>query len=128
MQRHKDWLEFAKDDLNVAHTLIEPGHMSLRAALYHAQQCAEKALKAFLVYKTKTQPSRTHDLPGLVERCMIIDSEFKDLKQDAFDINPFSVSTRYPADAYHVPFLEDTQEIIKQSKKIFEFIENKIID
>lgn len=126
MQKHKEWLEFAKEDLRVAHILMDENHISIRAALYHAQQCAEKTLKGSLVYKTTKQPPRTHDLPGLVEHCAVIDKDFNSIKQDAFDVNPFSVATRYPADAHHIPFVDDTIATIKQAEVILNFVIHKI--
>lgn len=126
MQKHKEWLDFAQDDLKVAYVLMNPDHISIRAALYHAQQCSEKALKGYLVCKTNKQPPRTHDLPGLVEHCAILDSDFNSIKQDAYDVNPFSVATRYPADTQHIPFIEDALATIKQAENILHFVLHKL--
>ena len=62
---------------------------------YHSQQCAEKALKAYLVYK-HINPRRTHDLSELIFECAEYDNDFLELTSDAYEINPYSHRTRYP--------------------------------
>jgi HEPN domain-containing protein len=66
MPKHEEWLQFAEDDLKAAsRRMLSPKEIVLGPALYHTQQCAEKALKAYLVYKQ--QPlRRIHDLVELL--------------------------------------------------------------
>lgn len=45
MQKHNEWLHFAHMDLKSAKLLAENDLLS--PALFHTQQCAEKALKAY---------------------------------------------------------------------------------
>jgi HEPN domain-containing protein len=46
------WVAHADDDLRVAeHTLTMPHECPYRLVAYHAQQCAEKYLKAYLVLR-----------------------------------------------------------------------------
>ncbi|WP_342452697.1 HEPN domain-containing protein [Thermococcus stetteri] len=47
-------------------------------AAFHAQQCAEKALKAFLVWSGKPL-KKTHDIGELIILCSQIDKEFMKL-------------------------------------------------
>ena len=48
----REWAAHADDDLRVAeHTLTLPDECPYRLVAYHAQQCAEKYLKAFLVLR-----------------------------------------------------------------------------
>ena len=58
------WLYFATEDLRTA-------ELTLRAGIYaqtcfHAQQCAEKALKALLIARTGQMPRRTHSIAELL--------------------------------------------------------------
>lgn len=48
MQKHEHWLMIAKEDLASAKHLNTVPFMT---ALFHIQQCAEKALKVYLVFK-----------------------------------------------------------------------------
>ena len=56
---HEDWLLKAERDLDTAKVLLENAFHD--TAIYHTQQCAEKALKGYCVYRL--QPLiKTHDL------------------------------------------------------------------
>lgn len=45
----EEWLKFSRADLNAAEVLMQQHKKSIEIILYHCQQAAEKALKAFLV-------------------------------------------------------------------------------
>ena len=57
----KAWIEHAEDDFANARKLIQGSKPSIYGTCFHAQQCAEKYLKAMLVHKDKSFPM-THDL------------------------------------------------------------------
>lgn len=61
---HLQWLEFACRDLRAARALEHAADSHTEAAVYWAQQAAEKALKALLVFERAMVP-RTHDLAVL---------------------------------------------------------------
>jgi HEPN domain-containing protein len=63
---------------------------------YHAQQCAEKYLKALLVSQQIDFPF-THNISRLLELCQMSD-EWKKEIIDAEELSPFAVSTRYPGE------------------------------
>ena len=67
-KRARQWLQFAQDDLNVAQAVFVMDQPSASIAAFHAQQAAEKALKAYLVYRDIAFPF-THDLDVLMELC-----------------------------------------------------------
>jgi HEPN domain-containing protein len=70
-----EWLRYADEDLASCLVLLHSPRALLGTASYHAQQAAEKALKAFLV--AREQPLiRTHDVGVLVARCENIDDSF----------------------------------------------------
>jgi HEPN domain-containing protein len=56
-----DWLRFARGDLALAQTTPRPEVM-LELLCFHAQQAAEKSLKAVLLQRQRQAPPRTHDL------------------------------------------------------------------
>jgi HEPN domain-containing protein len=61
----KSWSAHAEDDFGSAKTLLRIKKPYVSAVCFHAQQCAEKYLKALLVLKDVDFP-KTHDLLTLV--------------------------------------------------------------
>ncbi len=47
------WIDHAEDDFNAAGKLLRGRKPSVYGACFHAQQCAEKYMKAILVVKGK---------------------------------------------------------------------------
>ncbi|MCK8826572.1 HEPN domain-containing protein [Natroniella acetigena] len=116
------WIKKAENDLKAAEVLME-GDI-LDAAIYHTQQCAEKSLKAFIIYKTKSF-SKTHNLTKLVKICNNIDKEFKQFKNQAEKLTPYAVEFRYPGDEL-TPAKKEVEEAIKMAGKIFKFVRSKL--
>ena len=65
------WLRYAEEDLITAETLLAQAHIPPRQACWHAQQAAEKALKAVLIFLQIDFP-RTHDLNVLRNLALIV--------------------------------------------------------
>jgi HEPN domain-containing protein len=90
-----EWLRYADEDLASCVVLLHSPRALLGTASYHAQQAAEKALKAFLV--AREQPLiRTHDVGVLVARCENIDDSFAPFTAAAARLTPYAVMHRYP--------------------------------
>ena len=51
----RQWLRFAEEDLQTARTLLGQGGVP-RTSCFHAQQAAEKAMKAIFVYSQVEYP------------------------------------------------------------------------
>lgn len=62
------WVERAEEDYEVARTSVRRKRPFTYSACFHAQQCAEKYLKAVLVARGATF-SRVHDLVLLQNQC-----------------------------------------------------------
>ena len=60
------WLAYAKSDLAMARFPAVPP-VRLESLCFHAQQAAEKAIKAVLI-RFGVEPPRMHDIRGLIER------------------------------------------------------------
>jgi HEPN domain-containing protein len=124
LKPHEAWLEKARHDLNSARKLFLGADPVLDTAVYHTQQCAEKALKAFLAFHS--QPvKKTHDLDELVDLCVEIDPAFGELYDPVEELNPYSVVFRYPAEVME-PEKDEVAEAIRLSEKVLQFIETKI--
>lgn len=127
MAKHREWLAFAKDDLRAAECMLGAEEIILGPALYHMQQCAEKALKAFLVFKGE-MPKRIHDLVELTHLCIEYDEDFNTILEAAADLTPYATKTRYPDQYYFMPDVTTAYVSLNQTHKIFNFVENKIYD
>jgi HEPN domain-containing protein len=64
------------------------------AACFHAQQTAEKCLKAFLIHKGLHFP-HSHNLGKLAELCAEADPSFRTLAPSAGRLTPYAVELRY---------------------------------
>ncbi len=127
MGEHKDWLRYSKDELKAAKILLNSSEGSvILPALYMAQQCAEKVLKAFLLFKG-ISPSRTHDLRDLVKKCTQHDKEFSSLESNAYLLNPYHLGTRYPDTFLPIPAFSIIEDSIKSAEIILEFVREKTL-
>lgn len=118
---YKTWLKFAQEDLYFAKIAIAPEHITIFVALFHAQQCAEKSLKTYLIFKEKRSP-RTHDLTELLTLCIRLNDEFRNLSENVIEINPISSTSRYPDYMNFFPDLTVTQTLIIKAEKILIFV------
>ncbi len=90
-----DWLRRAQSDLSLAR-IPQPEGVLLEDLCFHAQQAAEKALKAVLVANSIPIP-RTHNLTMLLG-LMPGDLELPQAVDDAAILTDYAVSSRYPGD------------------------------
>ncbi|MFZ5910427.1 MAG: HEPN domain-containing protein [Chloroflexota bacterium] len=89
-------MQKAEDDYIVAQKMFRARkHPVFDAVCYHAQQCAEKYLKAFLQENERDIP-KTHKLLDLLKLCKEVDPSLEILLSDLREIERFSVSVRYP--------------------------------
>lgn len=120
---YKAWLVKAKSDLKMA-VAGSKDPETLDGAVYHTQQCAEKALKGYLVFK-KQPVRKIHDLGILLESCVKLSDDFCDLKELTRELNPYATYFRYPDDEM-MPAQEDVETAILSAHKILYFVETKI--
>lgn len=91
-----EWIGKAEDDWHVAQMSYRARrHPSYDATVFHAQQCAEKYLKAILE-EAAISFSRTHDLLVLHQLILPHDPGWAVLQPFLVFLNPFAVIYRYP--------------------------------
>jgi len=122
MRAHEYWYMIALEDLDSAKHLLSRSFMT---TLFHVQQCAEKALKSYLVLK-KGSIKKTHDLVLLVNICMEIDQSFEELRPLAIELNPYETLGRYPDSSFKKLSQEKMQKLIERSEFIFNFVTSHI--
>ncbi len=118
------WLIKADRDLLTAKTMFNTNETASDVVCFHAQQCAEKCLKAFLVSIKKDFP-KTHDLQNLLKLCAAHDPAFASLEDDARFLSDYAVEVRYVDDWRDIP-ADEAAEAIDKAEKMALFIRAKI--
>jgi len=88
----RGWLRKAESDSVALDASLRAG--ALDAACFHAQQVAEKYLKAFLTQAGISFPF-THNLAKLVELCVGSDPAFRSLLRVVEPLTPYAAELRY---------------------------------
>jgi HEPN domain-containing protein len=101
--------------LNIENNLAA-AHVPWDTVSFHAQQAAEKLLKAFLIYHGRPL-TRTHDLVSLLTECAKIDPGLAGLQQDCQELSYYAVASRYPADLYE-PQEKEAREMIEAAQRL----------
>ena len=110
------WLRYAEEDLITAEILLEQPHLPARQACWFAQQSAEKALKAVLIFLEIDFP-RTHDLNVL--RNLVPDSwQLKAAHSDLASLTEWAAEARYPSDIPEITNA-DASKAVEQARTIW---------
>ncbi|MFP4171501.1 MAG: HEPN domain-containing protein [Candidatus Hydrogenedentota bacterium] len=122
----QDWLRRAEDDRRAARTLLAQEFNDYGVSAFHAQQCAEKAIKAYLV-RWQIEFPKTHDMERLRRIMATADEQ---LAQDLFvadALSPYSVEFRYPGEFEPVS-KESAEEAIAVAEKAHQIILQNLED
>ena len=113
------WLRFAAEDLDVAQCLLATDGAPPRHACFHAQQAAEKALKAALVLERIDFP-RQHDLDAL--RNLLPDTwSGRRTHLDLAQLTEWAVESRYPGD-WPEATATDAEQAVSQARGVYDSI------
>ncbi len=92
----KMWFRKAAQDLQTARLLVAQNNENFWGpTVFHAQQCAEKSIKGFLVLQ-KVRFNKTHDIEVLVNLVASVDKELSQKLESAKILTQFAVAYRYP--------------------------------
>jgi HEPN domain-containing protein len=92
----QEWVSKAEADFAAAETLIRARrHPNYDAACFHAQQCAEKYLKARLEEANLAVP-KTHNLYSLLRLVLPLEPTWTVMGTDLKILSTFAVAYRYP--------------------------------
>ena len=130
---YEAWIFKAENDLKIAEIAIHQDATVADAAIFHTQQCAEKALKGFLAYN-RAEIRKIHNLVELATQCAAFDPTFDSLISDTVKLNPKATEFRYPDDFEEidnltqlVPSVEEVETAIAQAKRILDFVKLRIL-
>ena len=116
----RKWLVKARRDLLSAKRLARGSDPYLDTAIYHCQQCVEKAVKGWLVYYDQSF-EKTHDLRLLVTLASEIEPKFTVWFDVAEQVSPYAIAYRYPGETLE-PTEEEFQQAYKAAGRFYDFI------
>ena len=123
-RRYTDWISAAYDDLRVARLIWEDETLFNMAA-FHCQQCAEKSLKGFILFKT-AQTVDGHNLTWLCRRATGIEPRFSQWLDESAALNRYYIETRYPTDIPTEIQKDEMERISRMTEELFGFIAGEL--
>ena len=112
----QDWIEKAEEDYKLALSSLRRKKPLTYGATFHAQQCAEKCLKALLVFRQQSVP-KTHDLIALHTFCLQVGIIVPVNTQILQRLSIYSAKARYPGEDPTVDEAKEAFEIAKDVRK-----------
>ena len=115
------WLRQAAKDRNAARVLLEP---EPSRSVFHSQQAAEKAVKAFLTFH-QIPFRKTHDLADLGSQCATADSSLGRILREVADLTDYASAFRYP-DAPYEPDADEAARALATATKLCDEIRRRL--
>jgi HEPN domain-containing protein len=119
------WIKKADRDLEVSQREIKLPEPLTDIICFHAQQAAEKFMKAYHVF-LDIEFQKTHDIEDLVIVAGKKDPSILKLKNPGAELSVFAVETRYPE--FEDPSINDAKNAVEVAEKFKQFIKNKILE
>lgn len=120
MKEYEKWFKKAENDLLNIQNNLKSENIPADTCCFHAQQAAEKYLKAYLISKNIEFP-KTHDLQLLVKLCIQANSQFDEISSNAFKLLDYSIAPRY-LDLTDDLTVEDAKQAYQNAVVIKDFI------
>jgi len=119
------WLAKAELDLRAADLELGTPEAGLWGDVaFHAQQAAEKSLKAFLALHD--EPFRkTHSIEEIGRACVAIDASLEDLVDGAAPLTEYAWKFRYPGDAGE-PSREEAERAVAVARRLVQAIQARL--
>ena len=119
----EEWLERAEEDYRQAQVALrQRKYPAYNTVCFHAQQCAEKYLKAFLV-RHRIGFRKIHDLVRLKFLCMEVDPNFELISEPLALLFPYAVDARYPG---FKAMEQDARDAVVAMKQVRTFIRARL--
>jgi HEPN domain-containing protein len=94
-----EWIEKAEGDFaTMQRESRARRNPNYDAICFHAQQCAEKYLKARLV-EADISFGKVHDLVALLDQTLAVQPDWEVFREDLAYLSDFAVSSRYPGES-----------------------------
>lgn len=122
----RQWLDKAGQDLSVAEHLLSEDTPYVDAVGFHAQQAAEKFLKAFLVRHQLEFP-KTHDIDEILDLIAPVDNRLAESLRGTIVLTSYGVDIRYPGDFPEMT-MQDAREAVRLAAKVRDAILSALRD
>jgi HEPN domain-containing protein len=119
------WMRKAEADLKAAEHLLTLNQEDYFTAAFHAQQAAEKFLKALLVRYQIAFP-KTHDIQRLLDLADRADTAVKLRLASAVTLTPFGAEFRYPGE--HVADIQAARGALDNARRVREVVLERLHD
>ncbi len=123
--RTRAWVLKAHSDLRTARIIAAANDPPFDTAIYHCQQAAEKAVKAYLHHQ-EASVQRTHDVARLSREASAFEQGFSNFAADAQLLTPLVTSFRYPDEtdweAAPAPTRTEFDEALAAAQRIYDFV------
>jgi len=118
-----EWVQKAEDDFIVAQKMLRARKQPVYDAVcFHAQQCAEKYLKAYLQEHNRDIP-KIHKLLDLLKLCKEEDSSLEILLSDLKELERFAINVRYPGTSADK---DEAKISLKAAQTVREFLRQRL--
>ena len=118
LQDVRAWLSKAELDLKAAaHEMSAPAEGLWGDVMFHSQQAAEKALKAFLSWHD-VPFRKTHNLEELGQQCVALDSTLGPVADQAAPLSEYAWKFRYPGEIDE-PDRGEAEEALAAARKVY---------
>jgi HEPN domain-containing protein len=115
------WLSKAALDLRAAaHEVSAPEEGLWGDVMFHAQQAAEKEMKAFLAWHD-VPVRKTHSLEELGRLCVALDATLGTLADEAAPLTEYAWRFRYPGESDE-PVREEAEQALAVARNVYETI------
>ena len=126
-RRHQDWFSQAQRDLDAANNSL--ANRNYEWAAFQAQQAAEKALKAALLFSNREE--RHHSVVQLLNEVQKFAEIPQPLTEAARELDRHYIQTRYPngfAEGYPAQYYDEklARECISHARNFVEFVDRII--
>ena len=120
------WMVKASRDLETARRSAAGEPPFYDIAVYHCQQAAEKAVKAFLIHHGRPY-EKTHDIEVLTDLAGEVDAAFGKLADAADALTPYATRFRYPNATFEVePLPAEYSEALQHATAIYDFVGSQL--
>lgn len=120
----RQWLAKAEQDITSAEALLSQNPPLLYPSCFHAQQAAEKYLKALLTWHQIEFP-KTHAIEQLLDLLKDTDTEIASSLRDAVVLTPYGVDIRYPGDQPE-PNMEEAREALELAWRVRDAVMDRL--
>jgi HEPN domain-containing protein len=125
LQDARAWLTRAELDLKAAaHEIAAPEEALWGDVMFHSQQAAEKAMKAFLAWHD-VPFRKTHNLEELGRQCLELDSAFGPVADRAAHLTEYAWKFRYPGE-YEEPDCKEAEEALEAARMVYRAMSSRL--